>query len=88
MTSAVDRTCRWCWLVLTALLAGTWQLHRGASSVQWAEERRELVDRAIARHAGEVVALDRVQPRARTGDRRAGAGHDGPRRGVDCRRRQ
>jgi hypothetical protein len=29
---------------------------------QWAEERHGLVDRAIARHVGEVVALDR-QPR-------------------------
>ena len=26
---------------------------------QWAVERKQLVDRAIARHAGEVLALDR-----------------------------
>ena len=26
----------------------------------WAEERRALVDRAIARHTGEIVAMDRT----------------------------
>jgi hypothetical protein len=26
---------------------------------KWATERKELVNRAIARHAGEIVALDR-----------------------------
>ena len=26
---------------------------------EWAVERKQLVDRAIARHAGEVLALDR-----------------------------
>lgn len=26
---------------------------------EWASERRSLVDRAIARHSGEVLALDR-----------------------------
>ena len=31
----------------------------------WVEERRQLVDRAIARHSGEVIAFDRAQrPRA------------------------
>lgn len=29
----------------------------------WAVERKQLVDRAIARHTGEIVALDRT-PRA------------------------
>lgn len=27
---------------------------------QWATERRSLVDRVIARHAGEAIALDRT----------------------------
>jgi hypothetical protein len=27
---------------------------------RWADERRTLVDRAIARHTGEVLALDRT----------------------------
>jgi hypothetical protein len=26
---------------------------------KWATERKELINRAIARHAGEIVALDR-----------------------------
>lgn len=30
----------------------------------WAVERKQLVDRAIARHAGEVLALDR-EPKPR-----------------------
>lgn len=28
---------------------------------RWTEERRQLVDRAIARHSGEVIAFDRAQ---------------------------
>ena len=31
--------------------------------LQWHEERRFLIDRTIARHTGEVVALDREQTR-------------------------
>lgn len=32
---------------------------------QWVDERRSLIDRAIAHHAGEVIALDRSgQPKA------------------------
>lgn len=30
----------------------------------WVAERKQLVDRAIARHSGEVLALDRQQTRA------------------------
>lgn len=32
----------------------------------WSAERRVLVDRIIARHTGEVVALDRQAERSRT----------------------
>lgn len=33
---------------------------------EWASERRALVDRSIARHTGEVIALDRTaNPRER-----------------------
>jgi len=32
---------------------------------QWAAERGRLVNRAIARHSGEVLALDRQDARAR-----------------------
>ena len=32
----------------------------------WATERRALVDRAIARHSGEVIALDRQAGRSPT----------------------
>lgn len=28
---------------------------------RWADERRQLTDRAIARHSGEVIAFDRAQ---------------------------
>lgn len=47
-------------LVVAALL---WSQHcerRG-----WAAERRALVDRAIARHVGEVAALDRTNGRTK-----------------------
>ena len=40
--------------VLGAVLRGQ---HRERG--EWATERRQLVDRAIARHAGEVIAFDR-----------------------------
>ena len=38
----------------------------------WTDERRQLVDRAIARHTGEVLALDRQaneEPKVATGPR-------------------
>jgi hypothetical protein len=41
---------------------------------RWSQERRALVDRAIAQHAGEIIALDRqASPRPKP-DRRP----DGP----------
>jgi hypothetical protein len=30
-----------------------------AERAEWASERRQLVDRAIARHTGEIIALDK-----------------------------
>lgn len=33
--------------------------HHENERERWATERKQLVDRAIARHAGEVLALDR-----------------------------
>ncbi len=33
----------------------------------WQQERRFLVDRAIARHTGEVVALDKMEDRRQNG---------------------
>jgi len=36
---------------------------QGAERREWASERRTLVDRAIARHTGEILALDRDQNR-------------------------
>lgn len=39
---------------------------------EWAAERRQLVDRVVARHTGEVIALDRtekLQPREPTPER-------------------
>jgi hypothetical protein len=41
--------------VVVGLLALSHQRERDG----WATERRQLVDRAIARHSGEIVALDR-----------------------------
>lgn len=41
--------------VLCALFAS-----QGRERTQWAAERRALVDRAIAQHTGEVIALDRT----------------------------
>lgn len=40
-----------------ALVVQSW-LHQRERST-WAVERRQLVDRAIARHTGEILALDR-----------------------------
>jgi hypothetical protein len=34
---------------------------QGRERREWAQERRQLVDRAIAQHTGEVIALDRAQ---------------------------
>lgn len=45
-----------CLIALAGIVALDW-LHQ-RERAQWAEERRELVNRAIARHAGEVRALD------------------------------
>jgi len=39
-------------------------LQQETERAAWAEERRFLVDRAIARHVGEVVALERENSRA------------------------
>jgi hypothetical protein len=36
---------------------------QGRERRDWAAERRGLVDRAIAHHTGEVIALDRAQTR-------------------------
>jgi hypothetical protein len=44
--------------VLCALVAT-----QGRERASWAAERRALVDRAIAQHTGEVIALDRAQTR-------------------------
>ena len=54
MIVALASTC----FVLAMLLgASLWMQQR--ERAQWAAERRELINRAIARHSGEVVALDR-----------------------------
>lgn len=38
---------------------------QGRERRHWSDERRSLVDRIIAHHAGEVIAMDRAsQPRA------------------------
>jgi hypothetical protein len=37
--------------------------NQGRERREWAAERRGLVDRAIAQHTGEVIALDRAQTR-------------------------
>lgn len=44
--------------VMCALLVS-----QGRERTSWAAERRSLVDRAIAHHTGEVIALDRAQIR-------------------------
>lgn len=41
-----------------AALAAQERIHQRERE-QWAVERKQLLDRAIARHAGEVIALDR-----------------------------
>jgi hypothetical protein len=44
--------------VLCAVISG-----HGRERREWSFERRALVDRAIARHAGETIALDRAANR-------------------------
>ena len=39
--------------------------NQGRERREWAAERRGLVDRAIAQHTGEVIALDRAQRKPR-----------------------
>ena len=47
-------------VIVALLVTLIWTLDKHeAEREQWATERKQLVDRAIARHAGEVVALDR-----------------------------
>ena len=45
-------------LCLIATLSWSMETHRRERE-EWDEERKRLVDRAIARHAGEVIAFDR-----------------------------
>lgn len=45
-------------LALSAVLAFVIAMH-ARERQEWTAERRALVDRAIAQHAGEVMALDR-----------------------------
>lgn len=44
--------------LIGALLAVMWMQQRERKT--WATERRHLIDRIIARHTGEVIALDRA----------------------------
>ena len=48
-------------VLAVAIVALVWlqQVERN----RWATERRQLVDRVIAKHTGEVIALDRTSPR-------------------------
>jgi hypothetical protein len=48
-------------LVVTLAGIGFLLLSHAAERRQWADERLALVDRAIAAHTGEVIALDRVR---------------------------
>lgn len=45
-------------IALSVALVAVLVLH-GRERLEWAKERRSLVDRAIARHTAEVVALER-----------------------------
>lgn len=49
-------------VVLACMLGSVVKSH-GDERREWAAERRSLVDRAIARHAGETIALDRAANR-------------------------
>lgn len=46
--------------VLSLVLSFTVKIQRDERE-DWHKERRQLVDRAIARHTGEVIALDRAE---------------------------
>lgn len=57
--------------LVTVVLAGALLLSlrlQAGERREWVMERRSLVDRVIAQHTGEVIALDRNQrpPRERT----------------------
>jgi len=54
-------------VVLAGVLLLVLRLQAGERQ-EWVAERRSLVDRVIAQHTGEVIALDRNQrpPRERT----------------------
>lgn len=47
-------------VVIGLTLVASMSSHRDESD-RWAKERRELLNRVIARHTGEVLALDRDQ---------------------------
>lgn len=46
--------------VALACVLGAVVKSHGDERREWAAERRSLVDRAIARHAGETIAMDRA----------------------------
>lgn len=46
-------------VVLACVLCAVTLIH-GRERQEWSRERRSLVDRAIARHAGETIAMDRA----------------------------
>jgi hypothetical protein len=59
--------------IVTVTLAAVLVMHMqmaAADRREWAEERRALVDRAIAAHAGEIVALDRASNGGRVREER------------------
>ena len=58
-----------CALIIVACLAIILLMHRSVERERrnWQEERRFLTDRAIARHTGEVVALDKMEDRRQNG---------------------
>ena len=45
-------------VVLAGVLVGVLRM-QASERREWSQERRTLVDRAIAHHTGEVIALDR-----------------------------
>ena len=50
-----------------AFIIGTLLYRMAAQQDHWHQERRFLVDRAIARHAGEILALDRADNKRENG---------------------
>ena len=46
-------------IVVLAAVTGSLVISHQRERDEWASERRALVDRAIARHSGEIIALDR-----------------------------